>query len=75
MANFVPNYLCSYEQQHGWQLLFDGKTSQGWRSAKGPAFPAGGWQASRGHDIGATLRGQRGRQRRRHRDQRRVQRV
>ena len=48
VANFVPNYLCSYEQQHGWQLLFDGKTSQGWRSAKAPAFPAGGWQLAEG---------------------------
>jgi len=48
VANFVPNYLSPYERQHGWQLLFDGKTSQGWRSAKGPTFPAQGWQVADG---------------------------
>ncbi|AMR26481.1 hypothetical protein A0257_04750 [Hymenobacter psoromatis] len=48
VANFVPNYLNAYEKQHGWRLLFDGKTSQGWRSAKGTAFPAQGWQIADG---------------------------
>ena len=48
VANFMSNYLTSYEHQHGWQLLFDGKTSQGWRSAKGVAFPAQGWQVADG---------------------------
>jgi hypothetical protein len=48
VVNFVPNYLSDYEKQHGWKLLFDGKTSQGWRSAKGSAFPAQGWQVTDG---------------------------
>jgi hypothetical protein len=48
VVNFVPNYLSDYEKQHGWKLLFDGKTSQGWRSAKGTAFPAQGWQVTDG---------------------------
>lgn len=48
VVNFVPNYLSAYEKQHGWRLLFDGKTSQGWRSAKGTAFPAQGWQIADG---------------------------
>jgi hypothetical protein len=48
VVNFVPNYLSAYEKQHGWKLLFDGKTSQGWRSAKGTAFPAQGWQITDG---------------------------
>ncbi len=48
VVNFVPNYLNAYEQQHGWQLLFDGKTNRGWRSAKGGAFPALGWQVADG---------------------------
>jgi hypothetical protein len=48
VVNFVPNYLNAYEKQHGWKLLFDGKTSQGWRSAKGTAFPAQGWQVTDG---------------------------
>ena len=48
VVNFVPNYLTPYEQQHGWHLLFDGKTSTGWRSAKATTFPAQGWQVSDG---------------------------
>ena len=48
VVNFVPNYLTPYEKEHGWKLLFDGKTSQGWRSAKGATFPANGWQIANG---------------------------
>ncbi|WP_335340915.1 DUF1080 domain-containing protein [Hymenobacter sedentarius] len=48
VVNFVPNYLNGYEKQHGWKLLFDGKTSAGWRSAKGTAFPAKGWEIADG---------------------------
>ncbi|MGI4884508.1 MAG: 3-keto-disaccharide hydrolase [Janthinobacterium lividum] len=48
VVNFVPNYLNAYEKQHGWKLLFDGHSAQGWRSAKGPAFPATGWQVNAG---------------------------
>lgn len=48
VVNFVPNYLNAYEKQHGWKLLFDGKTSQGWRSAKATTFPAQGWQVTDG---------------------------
>jgi hypothetical protein len=48
VVNFVPNYLNAYEKSHGWRLLFDGKTSAGWRSAKGPAFPARGWEVGDG---------------------------
>lgn len=48
VVNFVPNYLTPYEQQHGWKLLYDGKTSQGWRSVKGSAFPSAGWKTDGG---------------------------
>jgi hypothetical protein len=48
VVNFVPNYLSDYEKQHGWKLLFDGKSSAGWRSAKGGAFPANGWKTDGG---------------------------
>jgi len=48
VVNFVPNYLNKYEKQHGWKLLFDGKTPAGWRSAKGAAFPAQGWRVADG---------------------------
>jgi len=48
VVNFIPNHLTPYEQQHGWKLLYDGKTSQGWRSARGGAFPSGGWKTDGG---------------------------
>jgi hypothetical protein len=48
VVNYVSNYLSSYEKLHGWNLLFDGKSSTGWISAKGTAFPAKGWQIGDG---------------------------
>lgn len=43
-----PNTLTATERRQGWRLLFDGKTPAGWRSARGPAFPARGWQVADG---------------------------
>ena len=41
-----PNTLTEEEEADGWQLLFDGNTTEGWQSAR-PAnmgkFPEGGW--------------------------------
>ncbi|MEI6598506.1 MAG: DUF1080 domain-containing protein, partial [bacterium] len=37
------NTLTDSEKAAGWVLLFDGKTSTGWRSSKGPDFPKEGW--------------------------------
>jgi hypothetical protein len=34
--------------EDGFNPLFDGKTSTGWRSVKGPDFPADGWQIKDG---------------------------
>ena len=39
----APNTLTEQEVREGWQLLWDGKTFDGWRSATRPAFPAQGW--------------------------------
>jgi hypothetical protein len=38
-----PNQLTPEEQAAGWRLLFDGKTTAGWRSFKKQSFPAQGW--------------------------------
>ena len=38
-ANEVDNTLSDKEQKDGWQLLFDGKTTTGWKNAKSGAFP------------------------------------
>ena len=41
---FVDNILTSEEKADGWKLLFDGKTTQGWRGFRQKTAPDG-WQA------------------------------
>lgn len=45
------NTISAAEQQDGWKLLWDGKTSNGWRSAKSPDFPKAGWIIENGELI------------------------
>jgi hypothetical protein len=44
----VPNQLSPEEAKGGWELLWDGKTSAGWRSAYEPSFPSHGWEIKDG---------------------------
>lgn len=37
------NELTAAEKAAGWKLLFDGKTTTGWRSYKKTSFPEKGW--------------------------------
>jgi hypothetical protein len=48
VSNFVVNNLTAYENKDGWRLLFDGKTSKGWKSVKGTSFPEKGWTINNG---------------------------
>jgi hypothetical protein len=42
------NQLTSREKAEGWRLLFDGKTTTGWRAFKGTSFPADKWTVADG---------------------------
>jgi hypothetical protein len=44
----APNTLTEPEKAEGWKLLWDGKTTAGWRSPKSDAFPAKGWRIEDG---------------------------
>lgn len=48
VRNLIPNNLSPEEQRQGWSLLWDGKSSAGWRSARGQDFPARGWKIEDG---------------------------
>ena len=43
-AQEMPNTLAAKEKADGWRLLFDGKTTAGWRGFRQQTMP-GGWQA------------------------------
>ena len=47
-VNLVPNTLTPWETTHGWQLLFDGKSTTGWRGAHMDHFPTKGWAVTNG---------------------------
>ena len=40
----TPDTLTAQEQADGWKLLWDGKTTAGWRSPKSDEFPDKSWQ-------------------------------
>ena len=51
IVNNIDNFLSDYEIKRGWKFLFDGKSSNGWRSAKGNDFPNKGWNITNGQLI------------------------
>ena len=44
----TDNMLTEQEQREGWKLLWDGKTTEGWRGAKLTTFPQKGWRIEDG---------------------------
>jgi sugar phosphate isomerase/epimerase len=47
-AKTQDNTLTPQETGEGWKLLWDGKTTDGWRGAKIATFPAHGWSVENG---------------------------
>ncbi|HSH09501.1 MAG TPA: DUF1080 domain-containing protein, partial [Oceanipulchritudo sp.] len=47
-VSWLKNQLTEYEKRHGWRLLWDGRTTDGWRRANGTSFPAAGWNIEDG---------------------------
>ena len=56
----TPNRLSKREKAQGWHLLWDGKTTDGWRSERGGSFPSSGWIISKGLLTTTDLGGREG---------------
>lgn len=48
VINLIPNLITEKEARKGWKLLWDGKTTNGWKAAKGDKFPENGWEIKDG---------------------------
>lgn len=42
-VSYLSNELSAGEIEEGWKLLWDGKSTEGWRGARLETFPQGGW--------------------------------
>ncbi len=47
-VSYLKNALTPAQEKEGWELLWDGKSTEGWRGAKLKTFPEGGWQIEDG---------------------------
>lgn len=44
----TKNQLTTFESEQGWEMLWDGETTEGWRGAKLDKFPEQGWKIENG---------------------------
>lgn len=49
--NYQANTLTPKQASEGWKLLWDGKTSKGWKGAKLDEFPTKGWGMEKGELV------------------------
>lgn len=47
-VNLLFNNISAFEKKNGWQLLFDGSSSKGWKGAYQKGFPEKGWKVENG---------------------------
>ena len=47
-VNMLANSLSDREKREGWQMIWDGRSTDGWRGAKLDHFPKGGWKIEDG---------------------------
>ena len=47
-VSYLNNVLTDTEKENGWKLIWDGKTTQGWRGAGLATFPDKGWTIENG---------------------------
>lgn len=47
-VSYLDNELTPEQEAEGWKLLWDGKTSEGWRGARLDGFPERGWSIGDG---------------------------
>lgn len=50
-GGLAHNTLSELERSQGFELLFDGSTTKGWRSARGTEFPKQGWEVRDGELV------------------------
>lgn len=51
VRNLIPNDVSDVERRQGWRLLFDGRTTDGWRGAYRSSFPTQGWTVENGELV------------------------